>query len=227
MGSQFAVKMQAVVRDIHPKLKAAGFRKERHTFKREPEPGLIHVVNFQMGPYEPGSNYEFPPYKVNVYGYFTVNLGVFLSEVRAQTMPGAPPRFPKEYQCEIRARLGELMPEGEGGWWTLKAETGLLASAIWEAIEEYGLPFLDRYPSRSAILAEWYRDGASALDRWEARGGLMAALIHAHRGEKALAEETLSAYYQAALVEHPRHASFVREVAERAGLALPPAAGQE
>jgi hypothetical protein len=225
MGSQFALKMQAVVSQIHPKLKTVGFRKERHTFNRESEPGLIHVVNFQMGPYEPGPNYEFPPYKVNVYGYFTVNLGVFISEVYEQTMPKAMPRFPKEYQCEIRARLGELMPEGEGGWWTLKAETRLLASTIWEAIEEYGLPFLDRFPSRAAILSEWYRDGASALTRWDARGGLAVALIHAYRGEKALAEETLSEYYQAALVNHPRHASFVMEVAERAGLALPAAIG--
>jgi Domain of unknown function (DUF4304) len=38
--------------EIHPSLKQAGFRKQRHTFNRETEPGLIQVVNVQMGPYD-------------------------------------------------------------------------------------------------------------------------------------------------------------------------------
>jgi hypothetical protein len=87
----FASAMRAVVREIHPMLKRAGFRKRRHTFNRETAPGLVHVVNFQMGPYEVGEHVEIPGLRENLYGKFTVNLGVFIREIHDHLMDAPPP----------------------------------------------------------------------------------------------------------------------------------------
>jgi hypothetical protein len=53
MATDMAKRMSAVVAAVGPELRRSGFRKFRHTFNRSPETGLVHVVNFQMGPYEP------------------------------------------------------------------------------------------------------------------------------------------------------------------------------
>ena len=47
--------MSAVVSAVAPTLKAAGFKKQRHTFNRLAERGLVHVLNFQMGQFPIGA----------------------------------------------------------------------------------------------------------------------------------------------------------------------------
>jgi hypothetical protein len=44
-----AIAMAQVVSSVAPSMKALGFKKQRHSFNRVAEPGLVHVIHFQMG----------------------------------------------------------------------------------------------------------------------------------------------------------------------------------
>ena len=96
--SPLSQQMQSVVAYVAPLMKAHGFRKRSNTFNRSTEDGLVHVANFQMGPYEPippnlnvqdqirhvAALTELRGY-VSLYGSFTVNLGVFIPEMAEAT----------------------------------------------------------------------------------------------------------------------------------------------
>src|SRR3712207_1951027 len=103
-GTAYAKAMSAVVSQLHPVLKRNGFRKRRHTFNREPEDGLVQVVNFQMGAHQVGEPVEVPGLRADLYGRFTVNLGVFLRDVHDLLAEFDVPAFVSEYHCEIRRR---------------------------------------------------------------------------------------------------------------------------
>ena len=110
-----AAVMASVVSALAPALKVTGFKKRRHTFNRIAEPGLVHVVNFQMGQFPIGA-YEIPGLRPNLYGRFTVNLGVFVREVYEATQRTTASAFVQEYACEFRVRLGRLLsPPGTPG----------------------------------------------------------------------------------------------------------------
>ena len=212
----YAAKVKAVVGELHPWLKEHGFRKRRHTFNREPEPGLVQVVNFQMGPYEVGDAVELPGLRENLYGEFAVNLGVFLDEIHASLEEYSRPNFVAESHCEIRKRLGELMPAEGDVWWNLDHESEVLAADVGAALERFGVPWLDRLASRDSILQAWYREGNEI--GFAPRGQFVAALIHWHRGEEELAKRLLRQYLREELV--PGHADYVNDVVERLGIRL-------
>ena len=212
----YAATMKAVVGELHPRLKQQDFRKRRHTFNRDPEPGLVHVVNFQMGPYEVGDPVEIPGLRENLYGKFTVNLGVFLDEIHASLATYSRPSFVAEYHCEIRKRLGELMPVEGDVWWSLDHEPEVLAADVGEELERFGLTWLDGLGSREAILQAWYREGNEM--GFAPRGQLVVALIHWHRGEQDLARRLLRQYLDEDLA--PGHADYVNEVLNRLGISL-------
>ena len=119
--------MAAVVASVAPTLKAAGYKKQRHTFTRIAEPGLVHVVNFQMGQFPIGA-YEIPGLRPNLYGKFTVNLGVFAREVYELTQRRTAPASVHEYSCEFRVRLGELFTPPGDVWWLLSDDTQKVAA---------------------------------------------------------------------------------------------------
>ncbi len=57
----YAATMKAVVAEPHPLLKRHGLRKRRHTFNRDPEDGLVQVVNCQIGSVRVGNPVEIRP----------------------------------------------------------------------------------------------------------------------------------------------------------------------
>src|SRR5689334_1814157 len=85
-----------------------GFRKRNRTYNRQSDDGLVQVINFQMGRYDPPGTYEIPGMRENLYGHFTVNLAVFVPEVAELDYPGISTKFIAEFSCQLRVRLGEL-----------------------------------------------------------------------------------------------------------------------
>jgi hypothetical protein len=206
--------MKEVVRELHPLLKEHGFRKQRHTFNRECEPGLVQVVNFQMGPYDPPGTVEIPGFRENLYGKFAVNLGIFVEELHGYFSREPRPKFVGEYYCEIRRRLGEMMP-GEGEyWWSLDANPVAVAADVRRALEDHGLPFLESLTSRDVIIRAWYRTGDSI--GFPPRGALAIALLHWERGEKEVAEKLVRTYLGSELA--PAHRDYVKDLVARLGL---------
>ena len=67
--------MEAAVAAAAPLLRECGFRKQRHRFNAETEPDLTQVLTFQMGAHQPPGT-EIPGLRENLYGAFTINLGL-------------------------------------------------------------------------------------------------------------------------------------------------------
>jgi hypothetical protein len=212
--SKFAIKLDAIQKDVYDYLKPVGFRQRGRTFNRRFDNGLVHVINFQMGRY-PVNFVEIPRYKPDVYGMFTVNLGVFIPEIDAVVMNRERPGFILEYDCEIKDRLGPLIPPGRDVWWDLIADEETLSAEILTLLKQYGLPYLDRFSSREAIIREWqeYRMDIG----FPPRAALSIAVILAAQGKQSQAEEVLK---QCDLSYAP-YAQFVRDVCRRMELSYP------
>ena len=218
--TEFARSMSDIVSLIHPTLKSFGFRKRRHTFNRAAEKGLIHVVNFQMGQYEFDVD-EIPGLRPKVYGLFTVNLGVYLEECHRAYFSDRPaPSFPHEYECEIRWRLGDLIPSPNEAWWPLSLPEPEVASSMSELLARYGIQQMDALATRSDVLA-YLLDPADRIGRNQ-RARLSAAVILYRLGRVAEAESVIGDYYEDAVAAFPQHVTFVREVAERLSLTIGP-----
>jgi hypothetical protein len=159
--------MKDVVSGVAPLLKRAGFRKRRHAFNRTPEPGLVHVLNFQMGPFDPpgpGSeahvaaleSLDMPGY---LYGRFTINLGVYAA---GMVIEGGETRsWVNHYNCQLRKRIGELLT-GQDVWWSLESPDEI-ASVAETALSVAGLPWLDRFSHTSSIVDAFTSEGWAAL----------------------------------------------------------------
>ncbi len=114
-------------------LKTEGFRKSGRTFHRPAGPA-VEVVNVQASQFNLGD-----------VGKFTLNLGLYFRGI--DDLLGDPPlEHPKEYECQLRARIGALMGSGDH-WWTLGATTSPsdVAPAVEQAYREHGRPWLDMH----------------------------------------------------------------------------------
>src|SRR5262249_51976295 len=82
-----------------------------------------------------------------------VNLGVFVAEVAEHHGAGPPRSYPHEYNCCLRARLGELSGSDRDVWWSASPELAVI-SQVQGLLESTGFPFLNRFGSRDRILRE-------------------------------------------------------------------------
>jgi hypothetical protein len=83
--------MKDLIAAVQPTLKEWHYRKRGNTFNRSIEPdGIIHVVSFQMGAFNPPGTAEIPGLRPDLYGRFTINLGVWLPGI-AETGYDQPP----------------------------------------------------------------------------------------------------------------------------------------
>ena len=64
------------------------------------------------------------------------------------------PSFPKEYDCAIRERIGNLLPVHTDKWYCITSNTDVMK--LWEEIEhdleEYVIPFFDKYNTKSDVV---------------------------------------------------------------------------
>jgi Domain of unknown function (DUF4304) len=205
MATEYARKMDAAVRAVVPLLRERGFKKQRHVFNAEPEPGLTQVLTFQMGAHQPPGAAEVPGLRENLYSRFTINLGLHLAEVaelpkrspgvaflREQGLPVPPPRprpkFLNEGHCHLTTRLGQLI-DGRDTWWSLDVPEAELQMHVPRLLDEYALPFFNRFNSRSAIIDAW--NASDPAVRYTPK--FTIAVIQAQRGETGEAEDLLAA----------------------------------
>lgn len=134
MMSEISKAIDTVIRlGLAPRLKTAGFTKQGRTFRRSAT-GYVHVVNVQADRWNRGDE-----------GRFTMNLGVYFPAlVPLNTWPEAVAERPMEYDCQLRQRIGLLLPQAPDHWWHLDAATDLAAlaeeaGATWD---DYGAGWL-------------------------------------------------------------------------------------
>lgn len=212
--SKFATKLDRIQHEVHQHLKKNGYRKRRRTFNRNLDNGLVHVINFQMGSYPPANFVEIPNIRPNLYGRFTVNLGVFVPEIHRIERSKEVPDFIHEYDCEIRARLGHLITPSVDIWWSLEHHHDILCKEMLQLIDDHALPYLSRFSTRQAIIWEWKRHGKDI--GLPPRGNLSIAIILASQGK--LEEATDLIQKEISGTQRTSYAEFVRTIARRLGI---------
>ncbi len=170
---------------------------------------------FQIGPPLPPTAAHRRP---NLYGQFTVNLGVFVPEIYERTNPPlATNRAVTDAHCDIRTRLGRT--ESHEIWWSLASDVGALVDDIGALLIDEGIPFLERFGSRHAIIRDWvkFNDGEWGLT---SVARLDTAMIVLRQGDidaaRQLFQDHLDEYRKNPI--NPGHGTYVRELALRLGL---------
>ncbi len=79
-SSEYKKQLDIVQKEVVRFLKPLGFKNKGRTFNRETEQGVWQVINFQSGQFPLGDKYVVPGLREDMYGKFTVNLGVFVQE---------------------------------------------------------------------------------------------------------------------------------------------------
>lgn len=128
---------------LAPFFKKLGYRKSGRTFSFQWD-NNYKIVNVQSWKYNYASS-----------GKFTVNLSVYLSKAQESTNFIAKTFPPKEYECQIRERIGILIDRSQGDfWWEVFPSTDVseLAKTIISHFENSAIPWLDEMsaPERAA-----------------------------------------------------------------------------
>lgn len=209
MAGNDADTLATAVKAVAPMLRERSFRRQRLTFNREPEPGLVQVLAFQLGEQHPS----------DLRGRFTVNLGLWFDEVAALDSWRARKRFVHASAALLRQRVGFLLERPADTWWRVDVPAELLATLVRELVVDHALPFLDRLSSRAAVLAAWDAGDPSVSEGTVAP--FTIAALHAARGEKAQAEAILERELRSLGPRHPK-AAGIHEGAAAMGLRVRP-----
>lgn len=213
VNSEFAKAVDDIQRALSPVLHPRGFVLRGRAFRRTTGEGLVHVVGFQMGASEPPGTTAIPGLRESLRGRFTVELGVFVPEVE-RCLGRSESRWPTAAHCAIRARLAQLDGQSQDGWWPACAEAAMIDD-VRRRLESDGLAFLERRATRDDIVAEVEADALAPSFGSPPR--IVAAVIHAERGEHRRAREQLALQVRKARDE--RQAAHVCALAVRLGLA--------
>ena len=206
--------MSRVVAALAPTLKEARFRKRRFGFNRDRADDLVQVVHFQMGSKLPPGASEVPPIRLDMYGTFTINLGVFVPALARQLARPLPKDWINEYDCHLRERVGMLFAEPADTWWSL-ADSDLATEAAREALVNFALPWLDSVSTVDDIIRHYQTQGRHAVGLGPA-APLYVALLHLDRGNLDAAEHILTDYLAGDLAMS--HRRYVADLLARHGL---------
>ncbi len=219
--SPFVERMDEVQASLTQLLMPLGFRRRGRTFNRSAEEGVVQVINLQMGLPTPSFSKPLPVslahLNPDVYGLFAVNLGVHVSEIsdcdnsRPLTKPR---RIVQEYECQIRVRLEELAERRDFAA-SLEQPADVLVSAVGRSLVDVGIPFLERFETRAAIIRDWitFNDLERSLSL---RARVDVAIMHATAGRVGEARQLLRE--QVSRSEHRGHVTYVGDLARQLGI---------
>ena len=205
--SELASFLDEAITPIRIVLAQRGFRARNRTFNRRLDNGIIHVVQVVMGRSDPPGAQQMHGFSSDLYGTFSVELGVYVPEVarhygmRAKTFPG-------EIDCCVRVNAAEVGPNGEAIAWPIKRDATFF-NAVADLLEHHAVPFFQRYSDRPSIVTE-LKGGRASRPGGPPR--VVAAVILANAGDREGALALLRE--QDSLDIHPSHRRYLRELAE-------------
>jgi hypothetical protein len=204
---------------IHTELKADGFKKKGRTHNKVLDNGIVQVINFQMGQFQFDNVIEIPGLRENLYGQFTINIGVFVPELYEKIFDPKPKSFIQEFDCEIRTRLSQKI-FGEDKWFPISADFGKTAEFINENLNSIGKEWFDRFDNRKKIVAELTQSKVIVFSpRQKLSGAIIELEIDRENGERIFNE-----YYNS-VEENKPHKKFVIELAKKLEIKLNEKAG--
>ena len=213
--SEFAKQVDEIQSQLTPFLKENGFRKRGRTFNRTSSDGLISVINFQMGAFDPPGTTYIPGLRENLYGLFTINLGIHVPEVYKYQGSSEVKGFVQNYHCCIRARLGVLGQERRDIWWKADVSSKLIDD-LRNRIMKDALPFLKHFGAREVIIRDWsdyYNKNQFGLSN---PPNIVLAIILATQGRTEDAKHLLEKQIHQS--QHAKHKEYVRNLALRLGI---------
>ncbi len=176
---------------VYNAIKPLGFRKYGRTLHRFVSDDISQVINFQSG---------LP--SMGVGGYMWVNIGIRVPECAEQCFsPIVDKKYYHEYQCTLRARLGEVKGKNEKCY-SLSKKPEKTAQNILNEITKYVLPAFDVLCNRQAILEN--RREYQSFDTFYHRIALDECFIYGRMGDMEKAKERFATYYNDALNEYER-----------------------
>ena len=203
--------MKAIVSDHAPLLRSLGFRKRRHSFNRRQGDGIVHLVYFWMAPKEPPAWTEVPGLRERRYGSFRLDFGVYVPEMTRSHAPRSD--WINDYDCNLRKAIGHLLPgESDDVWWGLEDEGA--SNVAGQALVQFGLPWLDGFPDRAAVLDAFERDGPLGIGMSPA-GGLDIADVYRAVGDHDAERRTLEHYVSRPVLRS--HAEYLTEYLQQRG----------
>jgi len=213
--TEFAKQVDEIQSQLTPFLKDAGFRKRGRTYNRTSTDGLISVINFQMGAFDPPGTTYIPGLRENLYGSFTINLGIYIPEVFEVQVGSEVKNFVQNDQCCIRVRLGAIGQERQDIWWLANVSDKLI-NDLRNRLAMNALPFLQRFESRETIIRDWpdyyhkYKISSSSPPN------IVLAIILVSQGRTEDAKLLLEKQIRQS--QHTGHIEYVRSLAIRLGL---------
>ena len=207
--SKFVVALDGIQAEVYRSLKPLGFRKKGRTLNREAdERGIFQVINFQTGPYELAP--PIPPIRLDLYGKFTVNLGVLIKELYDFEPGHKPTDFYQEPYCQARTRLPALL-YGKDLWWELGDDNAVTARTVIDGLRSSGFEYFALYETRELFCKNYGRFGDAPP-----RAPLDVAILKWHT-DRAAGEELFRAYYKSDHI-NPGHIAYLDTVADRLGI---------
>jgi hypothetical protein len=115
---------------------------------------MQQTINLQMGRFDFGYGNPLAP---NMYGKFTINLGIFVPEVFDELIywETKRPTFVNEADCIFSVRLGQLFAPYQDRWWSINDSSDIVTKEIIDLLQSYGLPVLNQFSNREAIISGW------------------------------------------------------------------------
>ncbi|QIH34135.1 DUF4304 domain-containing protein [Sphingobacterium sp. DR205] len=212
--TDFKTQLDIVEKDIYAKLKPVGFKKNGRTFNRRLDDGIIQVINLQSGQYPIGQGYEIPGLRENLYGKFVVNLGVCIESLYKFQSPTENKKYYKEYDCQIRDRLGTLLT-GQDYWWTITDDNNKITQEIIEGIETIAFKWFSGLETKEKIISN---NGHLPYDATP-RAKLDIALI-VWFDDKAKGSKLFKDYYHSIQPAKSAHKEYVRDLAKELKIEL-------
>ncbi len=195
-------------------LKWQGFKKRRNAFNRKLDGGIVQIISFQAGSYEPfaidvpNMNY-FPN---SLYGKFTINLGIYIDDLQIFMHGKKPKDFVNEYDCQLRTRASHLVTSTDE-WISIDKDFDKLSKETTNLIEKYALPFLDRFNSREKI-EEYFKTEGTTLTNIP----LAYLAIMCHKDGNNEASSSYMKKHIDSIVNHEGHKEYMFALAKKLGL---------
>ena len=212
--TDFKTQLDILEKDVYAKLKPIGFKKNGRTFNKRLHDGIIQVINFQSGQYPIGQGYEIPGLRENLYGKFVVNLGVCIESLYKFQSPTENKKYYKEYDCQIRDRLGTLLT-GQDYWWTITDDNKKITQEIIIELQTKGLEWFSGIDTKKKIIANYGKLPYDASPSAKLDIALIVWL-----DDKEIGSQLFKEYYDNIEKSKASHKDYVKDLAKEIGIKL-------
>lgn len=212
MTTDFKTQLDIVEKDVFAKMKPLGFKKNGRTFNRQLDNGIIQVINFQSGQYPLTDNYEIPGLRENLYGKFVVNMGVCVENLFKFQFPTENKKYYKEYDCQIRTRLGTLLT-GQDYWWKITDDNTKITEEIILGLETIGYDWFVGVDTKEKIINNLGNLPYDCSPRVKLDVALIVWFDNKEKGENLIME-----YYNSIGSRNKAHKDYVKDLAAEIGI---------